>query len=44
MIEYLEVGPALCQAVSIVRKYFELLEEYMNQKQLISFVHTKECF
>lgn len=44
MIEYLEAVPALCRAVSIVRKYFELLEDYMNWQQLISFVHTKECF
>ena len=44
MTEYLEADPALCHAVSVVRKYFELLEDYMNQEQLISFVYTKEYF
>ncbi|MYK97421.1 MAG: hypothetical protein F4014_01025 [Gemmatimonadetes bacterium] len=29
---------------SYVRDYFELLKDYMNRQQLISFVHSREYF
>lgn len=41
IIENLEDAPVLCP---IVRKYFELLKDYMNREQLMAFVHTKEHF
>ena len=41
IIEDLEADPSLVQ---VVRKYFELLKDYMNREQLITFVHTKEYF
>ena len=40
-IENFECDPVLCQAI---RKYFDLLEDYMNREQLLSFVHTREYF
>ena len=40
-IEDLEDNSGLYQ---VVRKYFELLEDYMDRKKLISFVHTREHF
>ena len=40
-IEDLEDAPDLYQ---LVRKYFELLKDYMNREQLTSFVHTREYF
>ena len=40
-IEDFERDSALCQAI---RKYFDLLKDYMNREQLVSFVHTREYF
>ena len=40
-IEDFECDSALCQAI---RKYFDLLKDYMNREQLLSFVHTREYF
>ena len=40
-IEDLEEDSALCQ---VVRKYFDLLKDYMDREQLIYFVHTREYF
>ena len=40
-IEDLEDDSDLCQ---VVRKYFELLEDYMDREKLISFVYTREHF
>lgn len=40
-IEDFEHDSALCQAI---RKYFDLLKDYMNREQLVSFVHTREYF
>ena len=40
-IEDLEEDSDLCQ---VVRKYFELLKDYMNREKFISFVHTREYF
>ena len=40
-IEDLEDDSDLCQ---VVRKYFELLEDYMDREKFISFVYTREHF
>ncbi len=40
-IEDFEHDSALGQAI---RKYFDLLKDYMNREQLVSFVHTREYF
>ena len=40
-IEDFERDSALCQAI---RRYFDLLKDYMNREQLVSFVHTREYF
>ena len=42
-VEDIENDSALCQAV---RKYFDLLKDYMDREQLtsFSFVHAKEYF
>ncbi len=40
-IDDLEEKPELFKHV---RDYFELLKDYMNRQQFISFVHTREYF
>ena len=40
-IEDFEHDSALCRAI---RKYFDLLKDYMNREQYVSFVHTREYF
>ena len=40
-IEDFERDSALCRAI---RKYFDLLKDYMHREQYVSFVHAREYF